>query len=211
MNRVDRAACLRGIYAIVNEGERNVVAIAQAAYENGVRIVQYRAKSGIVPENVRAIRKLAEQHRALLVMNDDWQAAVALDCDGVHLGPDDGGFRDLAPVRALLGERLIGVSCGTPQEAVGMASADIDYLGVGAVYATESKADAGEPIGIQGLLRVALQTALPVAAIGGVTAAKLAQVRSTGVAMVAVIGAIAGALDPAQAARELVAAWDAQT
>ncbi len=210
MTRERRAACLRGIYAIVNEGERNVVAIAQAAYENGVRVVQYRAKAGIVHENVRAIRKLAEKHESLLIMNDDWQAAVALDCDGVHLGPDDTGFLDIAPVRALLRERLIGLSCGTRAEAERADASDIDYLGVGAVFATASKADAGAPIGIDGLLQVANATRLPVAAIGGITAQNLPLVRGSGVAMAALIAAIAGAADPARAARELVAAWNAE-
>ena len=210
MTRERRAARLRGIYAIVNEGERNVVAIAQAAYENGVRIVQYRAKAGIIHENVRAIRKLAEKHEALLIMNDDWQAAVALDCDGVHLGPDDAGFLDAAPVRALLRERLIGLSCGTRAEAERADAMDIDYLGVGAVFATASKSDAGAPIGIDGLLQVANATRLRVAAIGGITAQNLPLVRGSGVAMAALIAAIAGAADPAIAARELVAAWNAE-
>ena len=96
--------------------------------------------------------------------------------------------------------RLIGLSCGTVDEALAAASRDVDYLGVGAVYATGSKPDAGAPIGIDGLMRVAGATRFPVAAIGGIDAFNLGTVARTGVAMAAVISAIAGDPDPAFAA-----------
>ncbi len=104
-----------------------------------------------------------------------------------------------------MGDRLVGLSCGTPAEA--RTAGDADYLGVGSVYATASKADAGTPIGIAGLLAVARETTLPVAAIGGIDAANLHEVRSAGVAMAAVISAVAAAGDAAAAARTLVELW----
>ncbi len=199
---------LHGIYAIVNDAP-GAARLAAAVLEAGVSIIQYRAKGGIVPETLRALRGLTRAHGALLIVNDDWRAALAFDCDGVHLGPDDGGFADLAPVRAAMAGRLIGLSCGTPSEAVYALTAGADYLGVGAVFATASKADAGGPIGVAGLRRVAAAAAsLPVAAIGGISIENLAAVRAAGVAMAAVISAISGAPDPGAAARALVEAWD---
>jgi thiamine-phosphate pyrophosphorylase len=203
--RERRVAGLHGIYAIVNAGPR-AVAIAQAALSSGVRLIQYRAKSGIVPDELRQLRVLTAAHDALLILNDDWRAAIAFECDGVHLGPEDAGFADPQALRLALGDRLIGLSCGTLAEVT--AAVEADYLGIGPVYATASKADAGAAIGPAGLAALAAQTALPVAAIGGIEPETIAPVRAAGAAMAAVISAIAGAPEPAAAAQRLVAAWN---
>jgi thiamine-phosphate diphosphorylase len=205
VTRAGRAALLRGVYLIVNEGERDPIAIARAGLDAGITIVQYRAKTGIVATHLHELRLITAARGALLIVNDDCEATLAFDADGVHLGPDDAGFGRVATVRAQLGERLIGLSCGTEAEA--RAAGDADYLGVGAVYATASKDDAGAPIGIAGLQAVARATHLPVTAIGGITYDSLSDVRASGVAMAAVISAIANASDPREAARALVARW----
>jgi thiamine-phosphate pyrophosphorylase len=206
--RRERAQRLRGIYAIVNDGDR-ALEIARAALGAGVGIVQYRAKHGIVADRLRSLREMTRQSNALLIVNDDWPAALAFDCDGVHLGPDDAGFAQVEPIRAALGDRLIGLSCGTIPEIEAAGAAAADYAGVGSVFATASKADAGTPIGIDGLVRIARATPLPVAAIGGIDRTNLAAVAATGVAMAAVIAAMGSAPDPAAAARELVGLWGA--
>jgi thiamine-phosphate pyrophosphorylase len=202
-----RVALLHGIYLIVNDGTQSL-AVARAGLDAGIRIVQYRAKNGVDPERLRALRVMTDEREALLLCNDDWRAALAFDCDGVHLGPGDSGFDDIAPVRAALGPRLIGLSCGTLDEIRAANRLGVDYAGVGSVFATASKADAGEPIGLEGLTRIASATVLPVAAIGGIDASNAHAVRETGVAMAAVISAIASAGDPIAAARQLVAAWE---
>jgi thiamine-phosphate pyrophosphorylase len=111
-------------------------------------------------------------------------------------------------IREMLENRVIGVSCGTEEEARGAEAGGADYIGVGCVFPTGSKADAGDPIGIEGLVRVASATRLPVAAIGGITLENLPQVRATGVAMAAVISAISHATNPQSAAAELVQIWN---
>ncbi|MBV8116938.1 MAG: thiamine phosphate synthase [Candidatus Eremiobacteraeota bacterium] len=198
---------MHGIYAIVNE-TTDVLTIAHACLGAGITVLQYRAKSGINEENLTALRALTRERNALLIVNDDWDAALRFDCDGVHLGPDDEGFVDIAPLRARLGSRLIGLSCGTVEEARTANRLGADYIGVGSVYATSSKADAGDPIGIEGLCAIADVAAMPVVAIGGITAANVEPVRDTGVAMAAVISAISSAPDPAKAAAELVHRWE---
>jgi thiamine-phosphate diphosphorylase len=206
VTRARRAALLHGIYAIVNE-EPGVLGTANAALDAGVRIVQYRAKRGIDTLHLEQLRVRTRSYGSLLIVNDDWRAALAFDCDGVHLGPDDEGFAAVAPVRAALGERLIGLSCGTIAEVLAANDADVDYVGAGAVYATGSKADAGAPIGIAGVTAVAMASHYPVAAIGGIGVEQIGAVRASGVAMAAVISAIAGAPDPGLAARGLVERW----
>ncbi len=208
LTRAGRAERLHGIYAIVNDDARTL-AVANAALDAGVRIVQYRAKGGIRAETLTALREQTHAYGALLIVNDDWRAALAFDCDGVHLGPDDEGFAAVTPVRATLGDRLIGLSCGTVDETLRANAEDVDYLGVGAVYATGSKADAGAPIGLDGLRAVAAASRHPVAAIGGITPATIDAVRASGAAMAVVIAAIAAAPDPASAARALVERWHA--
>lgn len=207
LTRESRRDLLRGIYFIVNDDERDPLALANAALGAGVRIVQYRAKHGIEMHRLRALRAATRARDALLIVNDDWQAAVAFDCDGVHLGPDDAGFADVGAFREAFGERLIGLSCGTVAEAERARAAAVDYVGVGSVYATQSKTDAGSPIGIAGLRAVAEAARLPVAAIGGIDERHLADVRGTGVEMAAVISAIAHAADPGAAAAALVRIW----
>jgi len=79
--------------------------------------VQYRAKSGVVPGVARALRELTRNGSAAFIVNDDWRAALRYDADGVHLGPGDPGFDDVPGVRRALGGRIVGLSCGTVEEA----------------------------------------------------------------------------------------------
>ena len=95
------------------------------------------------------------------------------DCDGVHLGPGDAGFERVAPVREALPQRLIGLSCATIEEVRAANASGVDYIGVGSVYATPSKSDAGAPIGTAGLGALANASAVPAAAVGGITASTL--------------------------------------
>ena len=206
VNPRERGIRLGGIYVILNDSPA-LPALARDVLDGGVRIVQYRAKSGIVKERLRRVRALTRERAALLVVNDDWQAALEFDCDGVHLGPDDEGFDRVAAVRARLGERLIGLSCGTPEEVRAANAAPVDYAGIGSVYATSSKDDAGAPIGVPALRALVEACALPVAAIGGITLARIPEIRASGAAMAAVISAVADSSDAKRAARALVDAW----
>jgi thiamine-phosphate pyrophosphorylase len=199
VTRAERVELLHGIYPVLNEGVRTLD-LARAVLDAGVRIVQYRAKNGIRSECVRALRELTRERDALLILNDDWRSALAYDCDGVHLGPDDDGFAAVAAVRNAMQEYLIGLSCGTESEVRDAGDSDVDYLGIGPVFETASKSDAGPPLGIDGLRSLASQTLLPVAAIGGITVARLDEIRRSGVAMAAVISAVT-------AAERLVSRW----
>jgi len=201
--KVDR---LRGIYAIVNDGE-DALALTRAYLGGGIRLLQYRAKRGVDPVRLRAMREATRARDALLIVNDDWHAAIEFECDGVHLGPGDEGFDEPRIIRAKAPALIIGLSCGTVDEARTAQPGAVDYIGVGPVYATGSKSDAGKPIGTAGLQLVAAATTLPVAAIGGITLESLDSVRATGVAMSAVISALASAVDPGATARAFVEGW----
>ena len=206
-----RVTSLSGIYAVVDQDAlADPVALADAAVRAGVGIVQYRAKSGVVPGVARALRELTLRANAVFIVNDDWRAALRYDADGVHLGPGDPGFDDVPQLRVVLGNRIVGLSCGTVEEARTAGEGGADYAGVGPVFTTASKPDAGAPLGLAGLAEIAAATTIPVAAIGGIGLSSVPGVRATGVAMAAVISALAAAADPRSAAGELVAAWNAR-
>jgi thiamine-phosphate pyrophosphorylase len=197
---------LRGVYALVDPAAHaDARAFVAALLGGGIRLIQIRAKAGITAE---VLAPLAAQVRAaggLTIVNDDVRLAEV--ADGVHLGQEDAAGLDLAALRARLGERLIGLSCGTPAEARAADPALIDYLGAGPIFATATKADAGGPIGVSGVRAVVAATSLPVAAIGGIELASIGRARESGAAMAAVISALSRADDPAATARALIAAW----
>jgi thiamine-phosphate pyrophosphorylase len=141
----------------------------------------------------------------MLIVNDDLEAA--LEADGLHAGQEDLIALDGRALRARLGRRVLGVSCGIASEAQAAETLGADYVGTGPVAATVTKGDAGAPIGAGGLRAVVSATRLPVVAIGGLTLAGLAEVAAAGAAMAAVVSAIARAPDPGAAARAFVERW----
>lgn len=201
-------AKMHGIYAIVNEGDRDPVSLTHHILAGGARIVQYRAKDGVVEAHARSMRDLTRAFDAVFIFNDDWRAALAFDADGVHMGPEDVDPADLQGVRQALKGRILGLSCGTPGEARAALSCGADYIGAGCVFPTTSKSDAGEPIGIPGLTAIASASPLPVAAIGGITLENIALVREAGVSMAAVISALTLGADARIATADLVRAWN---
>jgi thiamine-phosphate diphosphorylase len=199
---------LRGIYGIVDRAVADdPLALLEVILGAGVRVVQYRAKSGVDPQVVRAMHAVTRARGALLIVNDD--LASALEADGWHAGQEDLAKHDPATIRATLGSRIFGISCGVPEESLAAERFGADYVGVGPYAATGTKADAGKAIGEAGVRAVVVTTRLPVVAIGGIDAGNLAGVARSGASMAAVISAIARAPDPVTAARDLVARWEA--
>ena len=204
---------LHGLYVITDErATGSHEAMARAAIKGGARIIQLRGKNTPVSqllETAHILRHLTREAGILFIINDDPELALAVQADGVHLGPDD-----LTPnqARQMLGSGcLIGVSCGNADEAKLAAEGGADYIGAGAVFGTQTKLDAGAPIGLEVLRSIVEATALPVAAIGGVGLSNIHSVREAGAKMACVISEIAGAGDePAMAAitRSLVESFN---
>jgi thiamine-phosphate pyrophosphorylase len=186
---------------------RSVEQVVESALEGGARAIQLRNK-GDAPDELltlgRRLRQLTRQAGALLFVNDRLDLALALQADGVHVGPDD---LPVAAVRAGAPPGfLIGRSADDP-EIAGRALLDgADYIGCGAVYATSTKPDAGGVIGLEGLRRVVAGVDGPVVAIGGITVERAGEVADTGAAGVAVVGAVMASVDPAGAVRALLSA-----
>ena len=188
---------------------RSHVAIADAAIRGGATAIQLRMKDAparAVFDAARAIGERCREAGVTFVVNDRVDVALASGADGVHVGSDDLPAED---ARALLGASLfLGVSTATIDEARSAARAGADYLGVGAVYATATKADAGAAVGPARIAEIAASCDLPVVGIGGITLDNAAAVIRAGAAGVAVITAVTAADDMIDATRRLREAVD---
>jgi thiamine-phosphate pyrophosphorylase len=173
----------------------------------GAPLVQVRTKDGTDADRTLVARRCvdaAEAQGALVVVDDRADVCVAAGAHGVHGGADD---LPVAALRAVVGSaRLVGGTARDPATAQAHQAAGADYVGVGPVYATTSKAGLPDPIGVEMVALVAASVTIPVIAIAGITAERVPEVLAAGAHGVAVIGAVAGAADPAAATRDLLEA-----
>jgi thiamine-phosphate pyrophosphorylase len=179
------------LHAIVSDLET-----ARKAVEGGATVVQLRLKGAPTAEVVERGRPFGDLP-ATFIVNDDVDAAIELNADGVHLGRDDPGAE-----RALEAGLLLGSSAASVDEARAGEVLGATYIGAGPVWATPSKPDADPAIGLEGLALICEAVSIPVIAIGGIDATNAAECVAAGAAGVAVVRA---ALD-AKAIHEALAA-----
>jgi len=181
--------------------------LAQAALEGGADVIQVRIKTGTDRERLAMITSIVERCDARgvrCIVNDRVDLALAAHAGGVHVGSED---LPVPVVRFLLGPHaIVGATARDAATARVHERDGADYIGVGPCYATSTKLGLPTPIGPDGVTLVATAVDLPVIAIAGVTAARVAELVAAGAWGVAVIGAVAGAADPRLATAELVAA-----
>ena len=197
------------LYAIVDPdgSPHTCLALAGAYLAGGARLLQLRVKDATprtLYETSLALRVLTRATGASLVVNDRPDIAAAVDADGVHLGQTD---VPVAVARRLLGsDRWIGVSTHDVAEARRAIDDGADYLGVGPIFPTTSKAGALPARGLDLLRAVRALTDRPLVAIGGIGPDTAATVLAAGADAVAMIGALARVPDPAGAVRAVLAA-----
>lgn len=149
------------------------------------------------------LRAITRAAGVTLIVNDNIELARLLKADGVHLGQDD---EPVVKARAILGvNAVVGVSVGTCGEAEKAIANGADYIGVGCVFGTKTKRDAGKAIGVEGLREVVrcVNGRIPVVAIGGVTVENAELCKRVGADGVAVVSAVMGSEKPGEVAREL--------
>jgi thiamine-phosphate pyrophosphorylase len=184
------------LHALVEDLE-----IARVAVDGGATVVQWRLKNVptlAVVERGRSTRSLCARHGVIFVVNDDVEAALMLGADGVHLGRSDEGA-----ARAKEHGLLLGRSASTLEEARSIDE-EADYLGVGPLWETPSKADADPAIGLDGLREICAAVSSPVVAIGGIdesNAGECIRAGATGVAVVRAARATAAVRAAIDAAR----------
>lgn len=200
------------LYVITGErgGVEETAAIVEAALAGGADVIQLRKKTMPRAEQeqlARRLRALTRAHDALLIINDHPDLAIAADADGVHLGQDDA---DPRAVRALagFGDRLIGRSTHSLEQAQAAVAEGADYLGLGPVFATPTKPGRA-PVGLELVRAVSAALTIPFVAIGGIDDGSVASVVAAGARAIAVVRAVYDASDPALKARRLRRAVEA--
>jgi thiamine-phosphate pyrophosphorylase len=168
----------------------------------GVTLLQYRNKSGNARQMLDQARELKRRvgGRVKLIMNDRADLCVAADFDGLHLGQDD-----LSPeaARCIIGpNRWLGVSTHSPEQLAEADKTSADYLAIGPVFATSSKANPDPVVGLEGVRRARELTRKPLVAIGGITRANAQSVIDAGAEAVAVISDLIR--DPRKSAEEFL-------
>mgnify|MGYP003307222149 FL=1 len=173
------------------------------AIKGGATFIQLREKEldedSFLAEAIE-IQKLCRKYQVPFVVNDNVEIARRMNADGVHVGQSD---MEAGNVRAILGDRkILGVSVQTVEQAVLAERMGADYLGVGAVFHTGSKADADD-VSHETLKAICEAVRIPVVAIGGISRHNVSELRGSGICGIAVISAIFAAEDIEGAAREL--------
>lgn len=174
----------------------NLVSVVEAALQGGLTLVQYRDKEaddGTRFKTAEKLSQLCQQYGALFIVNDRVDLALAVDADGVHLGQDD---LPLALARQLLGEqKIIGQSTHNPEDLKRSLAAGADYVGVGPVYATPTKAGRAAA-GLEYVRHAAETASVPWFAIGGIDSETLQEVMAAGGDRVSVVRAVMEAEQP---------------
>lgn len=187
------------VYVITDAGlsrGRSHEQVVSEAIRGGADVIQLREKhmsSRELVETGLVLRRLTREAGVLFIVNDRVDVALAVDADGVHVGQDD---MPADVVRRLIGpDKILGVSVAKEAEALRAKADGADYLGVGAIYATNTKADAGAATGpgLLGVIRRAVD--LPLVAIGGVNIHNAAEAVAHGADGLAVISAVVAAPD----------------
>ncbi|OAV49011.1 thiamine phosphate synthase [Rhizobium sp. WYCCWR10014] len=183
-----------------------MVETARLAVAGGATMVQLRDKhAGTIRmiETGRALKQALDGTGALLIVNDDVEAAIAIGANGLHIGQED---MDAVRARTMIGpEMILGLSVESEALATAVDPDLVDYTGVGPVFATPTKADHKQPIGFDGLARLVKASPVPSVAIGGLKADHVAQVFAAGASGLAVVSAICGTSDPEAATRRIAA------
>lgn len=196
------------LYAVTDqswlkEGE-TLLDVVKEVVKNGATFLQIREKDLNETDfevEAKKLQDICKEYHVPYVVNDNVDVAIKIDADGVHVGQSDIKGRD---IRAMLGEeKILGISAGTVEEAVAAEKAGADYIGVGAVFGTSTKKNAGN-MTIDRLKEIAASVNIPVVAIGGINGANISELKDSGIDGVAVVSAIFAAENPGWVTRELL-------
>ena len=198
-----------GLYLILTDPICGYEKAAEAAVNEDVRYLQLRMKNATPAERLSMAHRLREITRGsqtLFIVNDHLEVAMECDADGVHLGQDD---LSLAEARAQWNceGKIYGLSTHSMEQAFQSLELSPDYIGIGPVFATPTKADAGPALDTAEAGRIASAIPLTSVAIGGINETNLPELLSTGVMNYCVVRAVNESADPAAAIRHLQRIW----
>ncbi|MGE6539946.1 thiamine phosphate synthase [Bacillus luti] len=207
---IDKMSKLLQVYFIMgsNNCMKDPLAVLKEALDGGVTLFQFREKGegALTGEKrlqfAKEVQALCKEHGVPFIVNDDVELAIELDADGVHVGQDDEG---ITSVRERMGDKIIGVSTHTIEEARWAIENGADYLGVGPIFPTSTKKDTKAVQGTKGLAHFREQgIMIPIVGIGGITIENTASVIEAGADGVSIISAISLAESAYESTKELV-------
>ena len=173
---------------------KDLYTVVEDSLKGGITLFQFREKGKGALEGKEKLelaiklQNLCKKYNVLFIVNDDIELALEIDADGVHVGQDDLGVDE---IRKLMPNKIIGLSIGNEEELKQSKVEYVDYVGVGPVYVTQSKDDAGGAIGYEGLeLMRRFLPQMPLVAIGGIQTQHIKDVMKTNVDGVSIISAI---------------------
>ncbi|MBQ3693095.1 MAG: thiamine phosphate synthase [Clostridia bacterium] len=202
--KLDKSTVL--LYVITDRkllGEHTIYTQVEEALKGGATIIQLREKNLGDEEFLNEavlIKEICRKYNVPLIINDNVQVALKSGADGVHVGQDDMKAEN---VRKLIGgNKILGVSAHSVEEAILAEKNGADYLGVGAIFTTSSKADV-QSTSIDTLKEICSTVRIPVVAIGGITSENIKQLSGSSVSGAALISAVFGQSDVRLAAEKL--------
>lgn len=170
--------------------------VALQLLEGGIKILQYREKKlpkARMLEECRLLRRLTNDFGACFIVDDHIDLAILSGADGVHIGQED---LPIAEARKLAGRNMIiGLSTHSPEQALAAIAGKADYIGVGPIFATKTKEDVVDPVGLEYLDWVVDNVPIPFVAIGGIKVHNLAELAKHGAMCCAMVSEFVGAPD----------------
>ena len=187
---------------------KDLYTVVEDALKGGITLFQFREKGEGALEGKEKVelaiklQELCKKYNVPFIVNDDIELALEIDADGVHVGQDDLGVDE---IRKLMPDKIIGLSIGNEEELKQSKVEYVDYVGVGPVYVTQSKDDAGGAIGYEGLeLMRRFLPQMPLVAIGGIQTQHIKDVMKTNVDGVSIISAISYSDNIEKTVREMI-------
>ena len=187
---------------------KDLYTVVEDALKGGITLFQFREKGKGALEGKEKLelaiklQNICKKYNVPFIVNDDIELALEIDADGVHVGQDD---LDVDEIRKLMPNKIIGLSIGNEEELKQSKVEYVDYVGVGPVYVTQSKDDAGGAIGYEGLeLMRRFLPQMPLVAIGGIQTQHIKDVMKTNVDGVSIISAISYSDNIEKTVREMI-------
>ena len=188
--------------------DKDLYTVVEDALKGGITLFQFREKGEGALEGSEKVelaiklQDLCKKYNVPFIVNDDIELALEIDADGVHVGQDDLGVDE---IRKLMPDKIIGLSIENEEELKQSKVEYVDYVGVGPVYVTQSKDDAGGAIGYEGLeLMRRFLPQMPLVAIGGIQTQHIKDVMKTNVDGVSIISAISYSDNIEKTVREMI-------
>lgn len=191
------------LYPVITPGftrGRSHLFVLNGVLKGGAKIVQLRDKEDPA-RHADNFRKLTKMFNALLIINDSLEVALKCGADGVHLGQKDMPVKE---AKKLAPQLIVGASATTLKEALQAESDGADYIGVGPIFSTLTKNDAGPVIGLEILKEIKQRIEVPIVAIGGVNSQNIRSILDLGINKIALISALTEAEDVEATARQFI-------